>query len=87
VAPDPTGAASAPASAAAEAAPAPVDPKPKAQAKGFVLRVKGPAAGRWRAGRHFGPEEVEIPAADLTEDEIARLHADPELTVLVAGEA
>lgn len=80
VAPEPTG--------AEVAASAPVDPKPKASlAKGHVLRVKGPAKGRWRAGRHFGPEEVEIAAADLSEDEIARLTADPELTVLVVGEA
>lgn len=83
VAPDTTG--------AAVAAAAPVDPSPNVPetptAKGFVLRVKGPAKGRWRAGRHFGPEPVDIPAADLTEDEIARLHGDAQLTVEVVGEA
>jgi hypothetical protein len=64
----------------------PVEKQPPC-AKGFVLRVKGPAKGRWRAGRHFGPEEVKIAAADLTEDEIAQLNGDPLLTVLVEGEA
>ena len=66
-------------------APSPHAPQPPT-AKGFVLRVKGPAKGRWRAGRHFGPEEVEIAAAELSEEEIARLNADPELSVLVVGE-
>jgi hypothetical protein len=69
---------------------APVDPDPEVKpmvASGFVLRVKGPAKGRWRAGRHFGPEPVDLPAADLTEDQIALLNGDPELTVLVLDEA
>lgn len=91
--PETTGAASAPASAAAEAAPAPVVPKPatKAESKpeakvdktvppARVMIVKGPAKGRWRAGRHFGPEAVEIAAADLSEEDIERLEGDPELT-------
>lgn len=43
--------------------------------------VTGPKKGRRRAGRSFGPEPVTIPAADLTEDEIAALTSDPGLTV------
>lgn len=95
VAPDPTG--DAPASAAAAAAP--VDPKPQSEEKvpakaaanmptdkGFILRVKGPAKGRWRAGRHFGPEAIDIPADELSEEDMQKLHGDPELTVLVLGE-
>jgi hypothetical protein len=76
--------------ALAATAAAPVVPDPEVKppvATGFVLRVKGPAKGRWRAGRHFGPEPVDIPAADLAEEQIALLNADPELTVLVLGEA
>jgi hypothetical protein len=76
--------------ALAATAAAPVVPDPEVKppvATGFVLRVKGPAKGRWRAGRHFGPEPVDIPAADLTEEQIALLNGDPELTVLVLGEA
>jgi hypothetical protein len=46
-----------------------------------VLRVTGPAKGRWRAGRHFTPETVIIPVRDLNEDEMAALHTDPELVV------
>jgi hypothetical protein len=42
--------------------------------------VAGPARGRWRAGRHFGPEPVVIPAAELTEDEARALSDDPQLT-------
>lgn len=92
VAPEATGAVSAPASAAAEAAAAPVDPIPtEANAptgsNGHVVRVIGPAKGRWRAGRHFGPTPVEIPAAELTEADLEKLMADPELNVLVVGEA
>ncbi len=79
VAPETTG--------AAVAAAAPVDPTLKTRAaKGLVLRVSGPAKGRWRAGRHFGPDAVDIPVADLSEDEIARLKADPELIVVVVAE-
>lgn len=55
--------------------------------KGFILRVKGPAKGRWRAGRHFGPEAVDIPADELSEEDMQKLHGDPELTVLVLGES
>lgn len=85
VPPDPTGAVSEPASAAAEAAAAPVDPKPEAKVTkpkptARVLIVKGPAKGRWRAGRHFTPEALVIPATELTEAQIEQIEADPELT-------
>lgn len=53
-------------------------------APGAALTITGPKRGRWRAGRHFGPQPVTIPLADLTEAEIAALRADPALTV---GEA
>ncbi|MCU0826651.1 MAG: hypothetical protein MUE52_04430 [Tabrizicola sp.] len=62
--------------------PSPDAPRPT----GFVLRVKGPATGRWRIGRHFTPEIVDIPAEDLTHEEIAALNSDPQLTVLALGE-
>ncbi len=89
--PETTGAESAPApvsaATAAEVAPAPVDTSPEVApwASGIVLRVKGPAKGRWRAGRHFGPEAVDIPAEDLTEEDVQKLHGDPELTCVVIG--
>lgn len=79
---DATGAAQeAPQATAAPQAPAPDVVTTKAQAKGHVLRVVGPAKGRWRAGRKFGPEPVEIPVAELTEQDLAKLEGDPELTV------
>lgn len=43
--------------------------------------ITGPKKGRRRAGRSFGPEPVTIPAADLSDDEIAALTSDPGLTV------
>jgi hypothetical protein len=49
--------------------------------EGVVILVKGPAKGRWRIGRHFGPETVEIPASELTVAQIDALTADPELMV------
>ncbi|MFN4126923.1 hypothetical protein [Pannonibacter indicus] len=48
---------------------------------GPSLTITGPRRGRWRGGRHFGPQPVTIPLADLTGDEIAALRADPALTV------
>ncbi len=54
-------------------------PQPEA-----VVRVIGPALGRWRIARKFGPEATEIPLAELTEDQIAALKADPLLTVVGA---
>jgi hypothetical protein len=64
--------------------PVKADAKPAAKAKAArMIRVVGPAAGRWRIGRKFGPEAVEIAAAELTEDEIAALKNDPMLLVSV----
>ncbi|ODM49858.1 hypothetical protein A9320_28250 [Ruegeria sp. PBVC088] len=71
---------------AAEAAAAPQEaaklaaPDPEQPPEG-VLTVIGPKKGRWRAGRHFTPEPVEIPLANLSEEEIAMLVADPKLTL------
>jgi hypothetical protein len=48
-----------------------------------TLTIKGPVKGRWRAGRHFTPEVVVIPTADLTEVHIEALLSDPELMVVV----
>lgn len=85
---DATGAAAqAPSADAAPQAPAPDVVKPAAKAKAHVLRVTGPAKGRWRAGRKFGPEPVDIPVAELTEDDLAKLEGDPELTVALVPEA
>jgi len=53
------------------------------EGEGPVLAVKGPTKGRWRAGRHFGPEVVTIPARELTEAQIEALFGDPELVVVV----
>lgn len=94
-APETTGAVSPPASAAAEATAAPVatpTPTPdaaqaSAAVKGHVVRVIGPAKGRWRAGRKFGPEAVEIPASELTVEDLEKLMGDPELACLVVGDA
>ncbi|MCU0905378.1 MAG: hypothetical protein MUE83_16145 [Tabrizicola sp.] len=88
--PETTGAASAPPSAAGEAAAVPVVTQGQPQhepatASGFILRVKGPAKGRWRAGRHFGTDPVDLLAAELTEAQILALNDDPELTVMVLG--
>jgi hypothetical protein len=46
---------------------------------GEVLIVTGPKKGRWRIGRRFGPEPVEIPLADLTEAQALALRDDPKL--------
>jgi hypothetical protein len=46
-----------------------------------VLTVVGPARGRRRAGRQFGAEAVRIPLAELTEQEVEALIADPALAV------
>ncbi len=66
-------------------------PKPKAAAArstdAFDIVVIGPAKGRWRIGRHFGPGETRIPLADLTEAEIDALRADPALVVAGAASA
>lgn len=68
-------------------APSPDAPQADASVKGHVVRVIGPAKGRWRAGRKFTPEPVEIPASELTDEAMQKLFGDPELTCLVIGEA
>ena len=47
-----------------------------------VIEVHGPARGRWRAGRHFGPEAVVLELAQLSEAELALIRADPLLVVV-----
>lgn len=47
-----------------------------------MLIVVGPAKGRWRIGRKFTTEPTALVLADLTEEEIAALQADPELSVI-----
>lgn len=39
------------------------------------------ARGRWRIGRHFTTEPSPVLVDELTEDEVGRLLADPELIV------
>ncbi|WP_420324631.1 hypothetical protein [Mameliella sp.] len=46
-----------------------------------VLTVVGPKKGRRRINRHFTPEPVKIPLAELSDDEIAMLADDPKLTL------
>lgn len=83
-------AAAAPAEATAPAPGAAPLPDPDAEPvaarivgpEGWELVVTGPAKGRWRAGRHFGPEPVVIPAAELTEDEARLIADDPLLTIV-----
>lgn len=79
-------AADAPVPVAAEAGPAaPVaaqDDEDLSQLRGpegYVVEVTGPAKGRWRIGRKFGPVPVSIPAPDLTEPQLRALDDDPEL--------
>ena len=47
-----------------------------------ILTVRGPEKGRWRAGIFFGPEPVEVEMYSLTEDQLAAIHGDPQLTVI-----
>ncbi len=85
------------AKAAAEAAgdapegkPAPAaKPKAKAKAKAkapvvIVKTVRG-VKSRWRAGRGFGEEPVEINIDDLAEGDLEALQADPSLVVSLEG--
>ena len=48
-----------------------------------TLIVTGPKRGRWRAGRHFGPEPVEISCEDLTPDEFIAIVNEEKLTISV----
>lgn len=61
----------------------PTSPKP-APAMTDLVTVLGPANGRRRAGRRFGPEPVVIPVADLDEDDLEALQGDPALIVSIA---
>lgn len=45
--------------------------------------VQGPAKGRWRIGRKFGPEPTSIPVTEMTEAQFEALTADPELLVTI----
>ena len=47
----------------------------------LFLRITGPSNGRRRAGRRFDAEAVDVPVADLTEDEILSLQEDPLLSI------
>lgn len=60
------------------AKPAPEAGQPPTQVR---LRIAGPVGGRWRAGRRWGAEAVEIDAADLGPAAVAALRADPALVV------
>lgn len=68
------------AAAAPQEVAKPAAPDPEQPPEG-VLTVIGPRKGRWRAGRHFSPEPVKIPLAELSDDEIAMLAGDPKLTL------
>lgn len=85
---DATGAAQeAPSATAAPQAPAPdvvtddEDHSQKRGPEGYAVHVTGPAKGRWRIGRKFGPEPVLIPAQELTEPQLRALDEDPELSL------
>lgn len=52
-----------------------------------VIRVVATQSSRWRIGRQFGPEPVEIAAEELSEDDLARLKADPLLVVTASSGA
>lgn len=51
-------------------------------AEGVVV-VQGPERGRWRIGRKFTRDEIKIPRADLSDDDVAALVNDPELIVSI----
>lgn len=60
----------------------PTDQKPTKGAKGEPSRkfkVQGPAHGRWRLGRQFGPVPQEV---ELTEAEFNVIQEDPLLKIL-----
>lgn len=59
------------------------DAKATKRAKAVILTVRGPANGRWRAGRKFTAEAVDIPVEDLSDAELAAIKGDPELFVTV----
>jgi hypothetical protein len=51
------------------------------QAEQPSITVFGPAKGRWRAGRFFGPEATIVLLSDISDDQLLALHGDPELVV------
>lgn len=53
------------------------------QPSGMVVRITGPKKGRWRAGRRFTAEPVDIPLDDLTKDKATAFNDDPTLSVEV----
>lgn len=53
---------------------------PEAKTEPVVI-VTGPKKGRWRLKRHFTKTPVTIVMADLSEDDLAALQADPKLHV------
>lgn len=75
-----------------EAAQPPADARPTLDAlladalgkKVWAIEVVGPAAGRWRAGRRFGPEAQRFVEGQLTDDELKAIQADPLLAVGVS---
>lgn len=54
---------------------------PKTEKPVEAVQVVGPAKGRWRIGRHFTQEPTMLVAQLLSQDELLRLYADPELHV------
>ncbi len=49
----------------------------------MILSVRATSQkGRWRAGRPFGPEPVELNSADLSPRELDALLTDPHLVVI-----
>lgn len=58
--------------------------KPAAKKSTGKITVIGPAAGRWRAGRKFGAEPVEIALADLSQDQLAALQGDAALMCTIS---
>lgn len=67
--------------------PTPVDEpvdeeqRPAAATAGFVIKVRGPEDGRWRAGIKFGPIEQEIDLSTITRAQAREIAEDPYLTV------
>jgi len=51
------------------------------KASGGILTVRGPEAGRWRAGVRFGPTPIELEIAKLTAEQIKQIESDPLLSV------
>lgn len=46
-----------------------------------MVVVVGPSEGRWRIGRHFTSEPVEIKASELSKDDMLALEGDARLIV------